>query len=257
MQNETRKVREDESAEKSAQNVRPQAAIDKPNEVTHDHKTFRAAVVIGLVTVGGLSLFLPGQEGRSTDDLMAPVPIESPEVAQHASTDSASPQTDPTFTAIDRKLDTLTGELHRGFEALGTDRADVKHALSTLAARFDETQAAIVELHHGNEALNTRLAESQTQLKTLGQAVHSLKAVKRQATARKPQHVVSAPPFHIEAIDLWDDLTYVAVSQKGQVFFLKAGEQQSGWTVTHIDRIKGQVGFRGPAGQAYTVSLQR
>jgi len=87
--------------------------------------------------------------------------------------------------------------------------------------------------------------------------VHSLKAVKRQATARKPQHVVSAPPFHIEAIDLWDDLTYVAVSQKGQVFFLKAGEQQSGWTVTHIDRIKGQVGFRGPAGQAYTVSLQR
>jgi hypothetical protein len=27
--------------------------------------------------------------------------------------------------------------------------------------------------------------------------------------------------------------------------------------VTHIDRIKGQVGFRGPARQAHTVSLQR
>ena len=257
MQSETQKVHEDNSVPKTAQNVRQQAAIDEPNEVARDHKTFRAAVVIGLVTVGGLSLFLPGQEGRSTDDLMAPASIESHEVAQHVSTDSASPQTDPTFTAIDRKLDMLTGELHRGLEALGTDRVGVKHALSTLAARFDETQAAIVELHQGNEALNTRLTESQTQLKTFGQVVQSLKVIKRQATAKKQRPVVSAPPFHIDAIDLWDDLTYVAVSQEGRTSFLKTGEQQSGWTVTHIDRLKGQVGFRGPAGQAYTVSLQR
>jgi predicted RNase H-like nuclease (RuvC/YqgF family) len=244
---------------KTAQNVRQPAAIDEPNEVARDHKTFRAAVVIGLVTVGGLSLFLPGQEGRSTDDLMAPASIESPEVAQHVSTDSASRQTDLAYTAIDRKLEMLTSQLHRGFEALRMDRADIKHALSTLAERFDETHAAIVELDQGNEALNTRLAESQTQLKTLAQAVQSLKVVKRQATAKKPRPVVSAPPFHIDAIDRWEDLTYVAVSQQGQLSFLKSGEQQSGWTVTHIDRLKGQVGFRGPAGQAYTytVSLPR
>lgn len=117
MESETQKVHEDNSVQKPVQNVRQPAAIDEPNEVARDHKTFRADVVIGLVTVGGLSLFLPSQEGRSTDDLMAPASIESPEVAQHVSTDSASPQTDPTYTAIDRKLDMLAGELHRGLEA--------------------------------------------------------------------------------------------------------------------------------------------
>jgi len=257
MESEAQKVHEDNSVQKPVQNVRQPAAIDEPNEVARDHKTFRAAVVIGLVTVGGLSLFLPGQEGRSTDDLMAPASIESPKVAQHALTDSELTQTEPAYTAIDRKLDMLMGQIHREFEALRTDRPDVKHELLTLAKRFDETQAAIVELQQGNEALNTRLAESQTQLKTFGQVVQSLKVVKRQATAKKQRPVVSAPPFHIDAIDLWDDLTYVAVSQEGRTSFLKTGEQQSGWTVTHIDRLKGQVGFRGPAGQAYTVSLQR
>jgi predicted RNase H-like nuclease (RuvC/YqgF family) len=259
MQSETQRVREEKPSQQPAQNVRQQTAIDESDPGIRDHKTFRAAVVIGLVTVGGLSLFLPDQEGDPTDDVMAmtPASIESPDEAQHALTGSEPPQTAPAYTAIDRKLDTLTGQVHRGFEALRTDGADVKHALSTLAKRFDETQAAIVELHQGNEALSQKIAESQTQLKTLAQAVKSLKVVKRQATAKKPRPVVSTPPFHIDAIDRWDDRTYVAVSQQGQVSFLKSGEQQSGWTVTQLDRLKGQVGFRGPAGQAYTVSLQR
>ena len=52
MQSETQRVREEKPSEQPAENVRPQAAIDEPNEVTHDHKTFRSAVVIGLVIVG-------------------------------------------------------------------------------------------------------------------------------------------------------------------------------------------------------------
>jgi methyl-accepting chemotaxis protein len=259
MQSETQKVHEDNSVQKPAQNVRQQMAIDEPNEATRDYKAFLAAAAIGLASFGGLSPFLPDQEGESTNDLMVmvPTPIESHDVSKHASTDSELPQTEPAYAAINRKLDTLAGQLHRGFETLRTDRADVKHALSTLAVRFDETQGAIVELHQGNEALSSRLAETTAQLATLAQAVQSFKVIKRQATVKKSRPVVSAPPFQIDAIDLWDDMTYVAVSQKGRVSFLKAGEQQSGWTVTNIDRLKGQVGFRRPAGQAYAVSLQR
>ena len=58
-------------------------------------------------------------------------------------------------------------------------------------------------------------------------------------------------------IDLWDDTVYVAISQSGQVTFLREGEHRSGWNVVHIDRAKGQVAFRGPAGQDYSASLRR
>ena len=259
MQSETQKVREDKPAEKPAQTVRQQAAIDEPNEVAHDHKTFRVAVVIGLAMVGLLSLFLPGKKDGSADYsmVMMPAPVEIPDVAQQASTDSELPQTGPVYTEIDSKLETLTDQIHLGFETLQTDKVDLKHALSTLVARFDEFQAALVEHHQSHESLRSRQADTHTQLETLAQTVQSFKVVKQQATPKKSQRIVGTPPFQIVAIDLWDDLAYVAVSQKGQVTFLKTGEQQSGWIVTHIDRLQGQVGFRGPAGQAYTVSLQR
>jgi hypothetical protein len=64
--------------------------------------------------------------------------------------------------------------------------------------------------------------------------VRALKVVKRKPTAKHKPRPVKTPPFHIDAIDVWDDMTYVAVSQKGHVSFLKTGEQQSGWTVMHI-----------------------
>ena len=127
-------------------------AIDEPNEVTRDYKAVLAAVAIGLASVGGLSLFLPDQEGGPTDDVMvmALAPVKTPDVVQHTSTDSDLPQTEPAHAAINHKLDTLTDQLHRELETLRTNKVDVKNALSTLVVRFDETQAAIVELHQGN-----------------------------------------------------------------------------------------------------------
>ena len=93
MQTKTQTVRKDSSAHPSALKVRHQSAIDATYLVADDAKTFRAAVVIGLVMVGGLSVFLPDQAGRPTYDAMASTSLESLDLAQHASTDSARTQT--------------------------------------------------------------------------------------------------------------------------------------------------------------------
>ena len=92
MQSETQTVREDSSAHPSAPKVRHQSAIGELISIADDYKTFRVAVVIGLVMVGALSLFLPDQEDRRLDDMVSPVSVNSLDVAQHASTDSERTQ---------------------------------------------------------------------------------------------------------------------------------------------------------------------
>ena len=93
MQSETQPVRKDSPAHQSVLKVRHRSAIDATYLVADDAKTFRAAVVIGLVMVGGLSVFLPDQAGRPTYEAMASTSLESLDLAQHASTDSARTQT--------------------------------------------------------------------------------------------------------------------------------------------------------------------
>ena len=83
-----------------------------------DAKTFRAAVVIGLVMVGALSLFLPDQEDRRPDDMVSPVSVSSLDVAQHASTDSERTQTNIV-------------ELRQGNETAG--QPEIRAQLATLA----------------------------------------------------------------------------------------------------------------------------
>ena len=92
---------------------------------------------------------------------------------------------------------------------------------------------------------------------TLINETRAPKAVKHKPSARQKSHPVKTPPFQIDAIDVWDDLTYVAISQAGRIAFLKTGEQQSGWKFTHIDRLKGLVNLQDPAGQVHSISLQR
>jgi hypothetical protein len=116
---------------------------------------------------------------------------------------------------------------------------------------------AITDLGNNNQNLAQRLSEATSRLETLTKAVQTLTVAKRKPIAEKQPASAIQPPFQIDAIDQWDDQTYVVVSQAGQVAFLKAGEQQSGWTLTHIDRLTGQVAFTGPAGTAYSVSVAR
>jgi hypothetical protein len=115
----------------------------------------------------------------------------------------------------------------------------------------------ITDLGKNNQNLAQHMSESTRRLDTLSKAVQALTVAKRTPIAKKQPASATQPPFQIDAIDQWDDQTYVVVSQAGQVAFLKAGEQQSGWTLTHIDRLTGQVAFTGPAGTAYSISIAR
>ena len=126
-----------------------------------------------------------------------------------------------------------------------------------MAENIQTIKSAIADLGETNQALGRRISEATSRLDTLTKEVRAFKVVKRKPTAKHKPRPVQTPPFQLDAIDVWDDATYVAISQAGRVAFLKVGEQQSGWTVTHIDRLKGQVDFQGPAGQVHSVSLQR
>ncbi|MCP4454353.1 MAG: hypothetical protein GY809_23080, partial [Planctomycetes bacterium] len=118
-------------------------------------------------------------------------------------------------------------------------------------------KTAIADLGKSNKELGRRISETTSQLDTLAKEVRALKVVKRKPTVKHKPRPVKTPPFHIDAIDVWDDVTYVSVSQSGRVAFLNVGEQQSGWTITRIDRLKGQVDFQEPGGQIHSISLPR
>ena len=166
-------------------------------------------------------------------------------------------KTDPVVESIGRKLASLSDRIDRGFEVQQTHSSVVKRELSAMAEGIETIKAAMADLVEGNQDLGRRISEATSRLDTLTKEVRALKVVKRKPAARHKPRPVKTPPFQLDAIDVWDDVTYVAVSQAGRVAFLKAGEQQSGWTVTRIDRLKGQVDFQGPAGQVHSVSLQR
>ncbi len=118
---------------------------------------------------------------------------------------------------------------------------------------------AIADLGKNNQNLDQRLSDATQRLDTLSKSVQTLTVTKRKPIAREiaRRAPLSLPSSLVDAIDQWDDQTYVVVSQAGQVAFLKAGEQQSGWTLTHIERLTGQVTFNGPAGTADPVSVAR
>jgi hypothetical protein len=118
MRSETQTVREDSSAHPSALKVRHQSATRESISFADDYKTFRVAVVIGLVMVGGLSLFLPEEAGRPTHGVISPISVESLDLAQHASTDSERTQTNIV-------------ELRQGKETAG--QAEIRAQLATLA----------------------------------------------------------------------------------------------------------------------------
>ena len=117
MQSETQTVRKDSLAHHCPARVRHQSAIDTTHSVADDFKTFRIAVVIGLVMVGGLSLFLPEKKSCPTYEVMAPASLESLDLAQDASNDSERTQSNIV-------------ELRQGKETAG--QAEIPAPLATL-----------------------------------------------------------------------------------------------------------------------------
>ena len=220
------------------------------------YKTVLAAVVIGIFTISSLWVFVIWQADNPANATV----VTDPDNQVHEDTAAKSSkieQLEDQYGIIDRKLVSLAGQIDRGFESQQANSLDVKHNLTIMAESLQSIREAIAALGESSRELSRRISKATSRLDALVKDVRALKNAKRKSKARHKPRPVKHPPFNIDAIDIWDNLTYVAVSQAGQVAFLKPGEQQSGWTVTRIDNLTGQIDLKGPAGQIHSVSVQR
>ncbi len=220
------------------------------------YKTVLVAVVIGILTINSLWVFVV----RQADNPANATVVTDPDNQVHGEATAKSSRIEPLedqYGTIDRKLVSLTGRIDRGFDSQQTHNSEMKRDHTVMTESLQSLREAIVALGESSQELSRRTSKTNSRLDALVKDVRVLKAVKRKSEARHKPRPVKQPPFQIDAIDIWDDLTYVAVSQVGQVAFMKPGEQQSGWTVTRIDHLTGQVDLKGPTGQVHSVSVQR
>ena len=237
-----------------------EAKLDKaegqPRSRRLAYKSVLTAVVVGIASISALSLFkIQGQE-RPLDELQiqesntpTQAVIKTPELEVGPAEDKVE--------QIYRRPTSLSGRIDRGFEAQVAHSTAVKRSLTSMAESVQAIKVAVADLTQSNRALRQRIDESIARLNTLIKETQKRKVTQHKPATRSKPAPAKTPPFHADAIDVWDDMTYVAISQAGRVAFLKSGEQQSGWTVARIDRLKGRVEFKGPLGQNHSVSLQR
>lgn len=258
MENEKRSVRSHDSAQGTARaEVTEQTKLQRSSR-----KTLLVAVLVSVITIGAL-MTLRGQvdalhNGAATPEHAVPTLPESVTNPRGVdSVDDNSPLTSVASETIVRAIEGLTDRINQWFESVRTEQSSAKRELSGLVASMSTIHESITELRKGNDELKQRITDAQTQLQAIADDVRDLKIARNKKVAAQQKQAARVPPFLIDAIDLWDDAVYVAVSQNGQVAFLREAEQQSGWHVTHIDRLKSQVAFRGPEGQDYSTSIRR
>lgn len=243
----------------STDETRVEDAEVQPTTRDRTYKTVLTVVVIGVLSLSVLWWSVQHTVGNPTDSTTVTT-TTVPDAQAQKTTNAKSPQTarsEEAYASLDRRLVSLSGRIDQGFEAQHADSSDMMQALLAQTERLQVINAAIADLGKSNQVLDGRIREATSRLESLTQAVAALKVVThKSAPAHKPRPAKN-PPFQIDAIDIWDDITYVAVSQAGRVAFLKTGETQSGWTVTRIDRLKRQVVVQGPAGQIQSLSLPR
>ncbi len=220
------------------------------------YKTVLTAIVIGALTISVLWVFVSRHEGILENTAVITDP-DTPEQAETAAKGTEVAPVENDVGMIDHRLKSLSGRIERGFSLQQTHHSDMKRSLVAMSENLQSIKKAVANLGQSNQALSQSISQATSRLETLIKNVRALKAAKRKPVVKHKSRPARIPPFHTDAIDVWDDTTYVAISQSGHVAFLKVGEQQSGWTVTRIDHIKGQVDFQGPARQVHSISLQR
>lgn len=251
-----------EQAQRAQQDA-ARADIAEPQKPKRSsRRTLLTAALVSVITIGAL-VMLRDQVDVLHSDAAAPEHAAPtlPESAMNAKgVDSVEDNTSPTSGAsetIMRAIEGVSDRINQWFESLSTEQSSANRELSGLAASVRTIQESITELRKGNDELKQRITEAQSKLNAITRDVRGLKIAGKRKAAAQQKQAASVPPFLVDAIDLWDDAVYVAVSQNGHVAFLREGEQQSGWQVTHIDRLKSQVAFRGPEGQDYSTAIRR
>ena len=219
------------------------------------YKSVLAAVVIGIVAIGTTWLLLDQSEVHSNETTIKQT--KAPVLPATVVKDFETTFDDEPYRRIERRLDALADRIEHGFESQASQRAELKHRLSVMGDSLRAIETSIAKLNENNRMLDRHIHEATTKLDALAKHVRALEVRKRKAAVKPKPRPAKAPPFRVDAIDVWDDTTYVAISQAGRVAFLKQGERHAGWSLIRIDRREGKVAFRGPAGQIHSVTLQR
>ena len=248
--------RQSDQSFSSNEEVNSEDAGVKPAARRIAYKTVLAAVVIGILIISVLWIFvIPREEGQANTSLVPESDIRVYETGVSNGLQVA--RIEDQIGKIDRSMTSLSDRIDQAFESQQNDRADVKNQLSDMTQDIQAIKVQIADQMKTSQELGRQINAAISRLDTLINETRAPKAVKHKPSARQKSHPVKTPPFQIDAIDVWDDVTYVATSQAGRVAFLKTGEQQSGWKFTHIDRLKGQVNLLDPAGQVHSISLPR
>lgn len=218
------------------------------------YKVVLASVVIGIIVVCVLWVFVARQAGNQNS--MTPLTIPDIKTQEKAeSTELINVQME--YEAIHRKLELVSNRIDENTSVQIERSAFVKNEITAMSDSINVIKAMITTLEVSHEEIGRQINESNSGLNALAKDVQALKVVKHKLTTRNKAKPVKKPPFVIDAIDVWDDVSYVAISQAGQVSFLKVGDQQSGWMLTQIDHSKEQVSFKGSDSKVYTTSVQR
>ncbi|MCP4289063.1 MAG: hypothetical protein GY792_32355 [Gammaproteobacteria bacterium] len=236
--------------------VNPEDAGVKPAARRIAYKTVLAAVVIGILAISVLWMFVIPREGSQANVTLAP---ESDMRVHEASVSNGLQVAgiEHQIGKIDRSMAYISDRIDQGFESQQNRSDVVKNQLFDMTQDIKAIKVTIADQRETSQELGRQINEAISRLDTFINEIRVPKVVKRKSSLRQKPRPVKTPPFQIDAIDVWDDLTYVATSQAGRVAFLKIGEQQSGWKFTHIDRLKGQVSLQDPAGQVHSISLPR
>jgi hypothetical protein len=218
------------------------------------YKVVLSSVVIGIISVFVVWLSMAPQKGNSNiKSLVLPTDIRTDEV-QKTNSLKASREEHELFNQL---LESISSRIDGRALVQAENSALAKSEFQDLTESIKQIDEMMSELGESQKALIRQFSESISGLKSIAEDVHALKTSKQKTTTRKKPRLVKKPPFVIDAIDVWDDVGYVAVSQAGQVSFLKVGDQQSGWTLTDIDHIKGQVSFQSAGGNVFSTAVQR
>jgi len=248
--------RQPEQLVSSDDEVNQEDAGVKPVTRQIAYKTVLAAVVIGILIISVLWMFVIPRERSQANASLVP---ESDMRVQKVSVSNGLQVAgiEDQIGKIDRSMASISDRIGQGFESQKNDSINVKNKLSDMTQDIQAIKITIADQRETSQELGRQINEAISRLDTLINEIRAPKAVNRKPSARQKTRPVKAPPFQIDAIDVWDDLTYVATSQAGRVAFLRTGEQQSGWKFTHIDRLQGQVDLQDPAGQVHSISLPR
>ncbi len=238
----------------SEQDATRAEVAEQPKPIRSSQKTIMVAVVVSVITIGTLVMWRGQVDGAA---IAKPAVASLDDSATKAMAAETNPQIGDLPETIKRSIEGLSDRIHQWFDTMRAEHSSTNHDLSELTNSMSAIHESIAELRKGNKELKQRIADAQSQLQVISQNVRTLKITTKKKTATQRKQKASRPPFHIDAIDLWDDAVYVAVSNDGRVAFLREGEQQAGWQVAHIDRFNGQVALRGPEGQDYSASIRR